>query len=207
MQPASLFQTETAYGDWGLEVGVGNQETLNKLNRVIKFVSESDDKTFKKDFNKYLNFDSTINYLILMQFTLLEDNVAKNMLLATYDGKIWYPSLYDLDTSWGTKYDGSTTVDYTRIDHIFQSKLWTRMIELYPNEIAERYFELRKDLLTKAHIMELFNNFKSLIPNESFEKERNRWENIPGYEYNQIEEFLDTRIPLVDKLMKDFINN
>lgn len=206
-QPASLFKQETTYGDWGLEVGKETQETLDKLNRLIKFVSNSDDKTFKKDFDKYLNFDSTINYLILMEFALLEDNVAKNMLLATYDGKIWYPSLYDLDTSWGTLYDGLTIVDYTRIDNAFQSKLWTRMIEMYPNEISERYFELRKDLLTKAHIMELFNNFKSLIPNETFAKENNRWNNIPGYDYSQIEEFLNTRIPLVDKVMEERRNS
>ena len=67
------------------------------------------------------------------------------MLLATYDGKIWYPSLYDLDTSWGTKYTGLALDDYTKIDNVLRSRLWKRVIELFPNEISDRYFELKKE--------------------------------------------------------------
>ena len=81
------------------------------------------------------------------------------------------------------------------------------MIELYPNEIAERYFELRKNLLTKEHVIDLFNEFKLLIPENTFEKETNRWNNIPGYDYNQIEEFLDVRITIVDKLLEERKNS
>ena len=54
--------------------------------------------------------------------------------------------------------------------------------------------------------MELFNDFKTLIPEESFKKENERWNNIPGYDYTQIEEFLDTRIPIVDKFFEDVKN-
>ena len=142
-----------------------------------------------------------------MEFALLEDNVAKNMLLATYDGKIWYPTLYDLDTSWGTIYDGLQTTDYTLTDNVLRSKLWERVIKNYPIEISERYFELRKDILTKEHVMGLFNNFKSLIPNNTFKKENKRWDNIPGFDYTQIEKFLDERMPIVDKLMEERKNS
>ena len=34
-------------------------------------------------------------------------------------------------------------------------------------------------------------------------KEQEKWTNIPGYDYTQIEEFLDVRIPLVDNIMKE----
>ena len=42
-----------------------------------------------------------------------------------------------------------------------------------------------------------------MIPEESFKKEEARWTLIPGYSYTQIEEFLDTRIPLIDEKMKE----
>jgi len=202
--PTNLFEQSAVYGPWEVEVGRGNQEDLDKLNRLVLFVADSDDKTFVKDFSKYLDLDSTINYLIMLEFAGLIDNLGKNMLLVTYDGEIWSPSLYDLDTSWGTDWTGLNTNDYN-INDVERSKLWKRMIENYPNEIAERYFELRKDILTKENIMKLFNDFKNSIPQETFNKENNRWSNIPGYDLSQIEEFLDVRIPLIDKLMQDRI--
>lgn len=199
----NLFKEEAEYGKWELEVGIENDETLAKLNRLINFVDSSDNETFKSDFDKYLNFDATINYLIMMEFANLNDNVAKNMILVTYDGKIWYPLLYDLDTSWGTKWDGKEILDYNDFTYVTASRLWERVIENYSYEVAERYFELRKDILTKENVMKEFNDFYKSIPEQTWIKENERWENIPGYDYSQIEEFLDIRIPLMDELMKD----
>lgn len=198
----NLFKEEAVYGKWELEVGTENDETLAKLNRLINFVDSSNNETFKKEFNDYLNFDATINYLIMMEFANLNDNVAKNMILVTYDGKIWYPSLYDLDTSWGTKWDGKEILDYNDFTYVTSSRLWKKVLENYSHEVAERYFELRKDILTKENVMQEFNNFYNSIPEETWIKESERWENIPGYDYSQIEEFLDVRIPLMDDLMK-----
>ena len=198
----NLFMEEAEYDKWGLEVGTEDDETLDKLNRLINFVNNSDDETFKKDFEKYLNLDATINYLIMMEFANMDDNYAKNMLLVTYDGKIWYPSLYDLDTTWGTKWDGLEKLDYTDFSYVTRSKLWKRVLEHFSPEVAERYFELRKDILTKESIMKEFNNFYKSIPEDIWKKENERWENIPGYDYSQIEEFLDVRVPLMDEMMK-----
>lgn len=203
----NLFKEEANFDDWDVEVGNKDEKTLEKLNRLINFINNSDNETFKKEFNNYLNFDATINYLIMMEFAALNDNIAKNMLLVTYDGKIWYPSLYDLDTSWGTKWDGSTTTDYKQVSNIMTSRLWKKVIENYSYEIGERYFELRKSILTKENVMKEFNKFYKTIPEDIWLKENERWENIPGYDYKQIEEFLDTRLPIIDELMKKRMGN
>ena len=200
------FKAPATYGPWDTEVGRGDEEDLAKLNRLVNFVNNSSDKTFKETYNQYLNLDSTINYIILMEFANLIDNAGKNMLIATYDGDIWYPTLYDLDTSWGTNYDGLTTIDYALTVFVKSSKLWTRTLDNFSEEIYSRYQELRKDILTKEHIMKLFNDFKTLIPEESLKKENERWNNIPGYDYTQIDEFLDTRIPIVDKFFENVKN-
>lgn len=200
---SNLFKGNANYDDWSIEVGRGDDADIEKLNRLITFVNTSSDKKFKEDFDQYLDLDSTINYFILMQYGQLADNVAKNMLLATYNGKVWYPTLYDLDTSWGTQWNGKELTDYTITDNVYRSKLWSRMIKLYPEEIAKRYDELKIDYLNKESIMKRFNDFKNDIPVTSFAKENNRWTGIPGYEYEQIEEFLDTREPLVDELIND----
>lgn len=202
----NVFKGEASYDTWSIEVGRGDDKDLEKLNKLIDFVNNSSDKEFKQNFEKHLNFDATINYFIMMQFAELWDNVAKNQLLVTYDGKIWYPVLYDLDTSWGTDYNGKDLYDYTALKLPYFNKLYIRVATLFSEEIEERYFELRKDILTKENVMKEFNDFKALIPDSTFELENNRWNvnyTIPGYDYSQIEDFLDTRISIVDKHMKE----
>ena len=174
------------------------------------FMKGKDGKTlensFKEKFDEYLDKDSTINYFIMLEFASLSDNVAKNMLLATYDGKVWYPTLYDLDSSWGTKYDGLSTLNYEDYTGFEYMELWNKLQKNFSKEIAERYFELREDILTKENIMKKFNDFKNSIPQETYKKEQKRWKNIPGYDISQIEEFLEIRIPLIDKIMKERLN-
>ena len=100
---------------WDVEVGPEEQETIDKFNRLINFISNSSDEEFIKDFELYLDKDSCINYLILLYVMNGADNSAKNMMMVTYDGKIWIPSLYDLDTTWGTNYDGKSCRSYEEI--------------------------------------------------------------------------------------------
>jgi hypothetical protein len=96
----------------------------------------------------------------------------------------------------GSLYDYYNSYDY------LASTLWQRVSEVFKGEIANRYFELRKNILTKEHVMNLFYDFENMIPRESFKKEEARWTLIPGYSYTQIEKFLDIRIPLIDNKMK-----
>lgn len=204
---SSLFNAKVNSDAFSIEAGIDNEESFDKLEAFSKFIRKSSNKEFKNNIKKFMDFDAALNYYILVQFAQLNDNVAKNMLLVTYDGKKWYPTLYDLDSSWGTNYDGLSTLNYEDLVVFSDMKLWKRFEQTFSKEIAERYFELRKNILTKEHIMKLFEDFKNDIPNETFEKENQRWENIPGYDYNQIEEFLNIRIPIIDKEMQKLKNS
>ena len=130
------------------------------------------------------------------------------MMLLTYDnGKTWYPCLYDLDSTWGTWTDGTLNESYKilpedEIANHSTNNLFLRMIKTMPDEVSSRWFELRKDIFSKERILKEFNNFKESIPEESFEKERQKWQDIPGYGVEQIEEFVDVRLDYVDGIMK-----
>lgn len=196
---SNLFKEEANWKDWSIEVGEDNDETLDKLNILFDFIINSSDEEFKQNINKYINLDSIINYYIMMNYAQLEDNAAKNMLLSTYDGKLWYMSLYDLDTSWGTTWNGKNLVNYKKNNITADNYIFTRIEKLYPNEIAERYFELRKTILTKENIMNEFATFINSIPKDTYKKEAERWKNIPGYNINQINDFLEVKIPFLDE--------
>ncbi|MBO5852338.1 MAG: CotH kinase family protein [Clostridia bacterium] len=195
----------TDFSGWSVEIGEENDQTLAKIQRLARFIKDSSDAEFKKNFSQYLNLDATLNYYILMRFAYMRDNSAKNMLLATYDGNIWYPSLYDLDTTWGTYWTGKKLDSYkSYLLPAGESLLWKKLENSFAKEIAERYFELRKTVLSKKNILDEFNSFYDSIPDAALAMEKAKWDKpdapIPGYDISQIEDYLDTVIPKFDEL-------
>lgn len=205
-EPSALFWAEPDSKMWSVEVGEEGDATLDKLKKLYHFISDTTTEEFVADFDAHLDLDAALNYYILADFAYLRDNVGKNMLLATYDGEKWYPSLYDLDTSWGTYFTGKKCYDYENEDVIiFINQLFLRLENNFGQQLTDRYFQLRQELLTKEHIMAEFNAFKDLIPEKTFEREQARWgTEIPGYGYDQIESFLDDRIPKLDRKYGDW---
>lgn len=199
--PTNLFQALPDFTAWAIENGTPDEATLQKLNVLFDFVMNSSDEEFRKQFEDHMNLDAALNYYVLSDFAYLRDNRAKNMVLATYDGVKWYPVLYDLDTSWGVRWNGLEVLDYENTPFYMEiCQLWARLRKCFPNELAERYFELRQDILTKESIMRRFEEFRTEVPEELFAKEEERWgEGIPGFGYDQIEEYLDKQIPKLDK--------
>lgn len=207
---SNLKKTLDGFDGTGLEVEVGtaNKETINNFNRLVNFINNSTDEEFVRDFDKYLNRDASLNYLVMLYLVEGIDNTGKNMMLLTYDnGKTWYPCLYDLDSTWGTWTDGTLNKSYKILpeddiaDHS-TNNLFLRMIKCMPNEISGRWFALRQNIFNKDNILKEFNNFLAEIPEESLEKEKLRWKEIPGFGLEQIEEFLNVRLEYIDSIMK-----
>lgn len=200
--PAALFYDLPNMEAWSVEAGPETDETMAKFARLSDFIMNSSDEDFRNNLGQYLNLDSLLNYYVVADFAYLPDNHGKNMLIVTYDGEVWYPSLYDLDTSWGTSWDGLEIYDYENepVEFGKRNNLARRLEELFPQEIHDRYFELREDILTKEHVMELFYGFDAQIPAEWKEKEVAEWgKSIPGAGFEQIEEYLDFAIPMLDQ--------
>lgn len=206
-EPMNLFYGEPSFDYWSVEVGEENEQNLEKVKDLFNFVINSTDEEFRADFEDHMDMDAALNYYVLADVAYLEDNLGKNMLLVTYDGKVWYLSLYDLDTSWGTNYNGYELLEYvTQLLDFSKSNLFVRMENCFGDELAQRYFELRQDILTKEHIMGEFEDFRDQIPAWTFWKEANRWgtgirkttEDLPGYDYGQIESYLDAVLERLD---------
>ena len=196
----ALFKAMPDFENWSVEVGEESDYTMERLNRLFDFVINSSDAEFKARFEEYLNLDSALNYYIMSDFAYLEDNRAKNMLLATYDGMEWYLSLYDLDTSWGTTFDGQDIAAYSDLlVDMDRSKLFKRMEDVFSYELAQRYFELREDVLSVDNVKAEFEAFREEVPALTFIKEARNWGNgkvgaesvLPGRDYDQIWEYLE----------------
>ena len=182
-----------------MEVGEESEETLAKLERLNSFVKDSSDEDFREHFGEYLNLDAALNYYVFTELAYLRDNLDKNMLIATYDGNIWYLSLYDLDSSWGTNVDGLSLMNYEIKEMtLSENNLFARMEKNFSREIAQRYVELRRGILSDESILSEFYDFEDRIPDLTYLKDTIRWgtgairrrEELPGFEIEQIEQFL-----------------
>lgn len=200
-QEANLFRAMPTFGTWAVEVGEESDGTMAAMERLFDFVMNSSDEEFRANFSQYLNLDSALNYYVFADLAWLYDNTGKNMLIATYDGMEWYLSLYDLDTSWGTTYNGYGLTEYeTSLLDLTTNNLFARMEKVFPQELAQRYFELRAGVLSNEHILAEFYAFRDQIPAMTFLKEAIRWgngtirrtEDLPGSDYDQIEQYLSS---------------
>ena len=207
--PETLFKAMPNFKMWEVEVGEDNEYTLDKLNRLFNFVMNTSDEEFKAHINEYLSLDACLNYYIMTDMAYLLDNLGKNMLLATYDGNVWYPCLYDLDTAWGTNEKGDGLLKYEQYLVGFDyTRLFERIEQCFPDKLSQRYFDLRQDVLTRNNILFKFNGFKNLIPETAFARELLKWGPVlPGYGTSQIETFLNNMIPRLDNKYNNMRKN
>ncbi len=68
---------------------------------------------FLNEYAEYFGNDSPFAWYLITDYFMAMDNRAKNMMLVTWDGKIWYFIPYDMDTVFGERNDSVLKYDYT----------------------------------------------------------------------------------------------
>ena len=196
---------EDAAGDlitdgWELKY-CGSDDTkwvTDSFNALIKFCWNNEGEAFKAGISQHLDVDAAIDYLIYMYVNYMRDNTSKNMIWATYDGKVWIPSVYDQDGVFGQVWDGKryapasdalpTVKSNGHIevghnlgpdnDHLYNGVrfiLWDRIWNAYTEEILIRYKQLRETILTEQNIIAEFEAFRACIPESVYQAEIDRW--------------------------------
>lgn len=155
----------------GLDGEATDEKIENKdhkeLSRLIKWVAETNDKTkWKSEISNYLNVPYTIDYLLCALVLGMVDSLGKNMRLITYDGLIWHPTFYDMDTILGVDNSGALKfnpdVEFAEYN-TSSSALWTKMLKFMNAEIKERYMNLR--INNKFSVDSIMNVFGGKIIN------------------------------------------
>jgi len=68
---------------------------------------------FKSEVSRYFNVEHLLTYYIHTDYFASVDQRAKNILLRTWDGLVWYTTYYDGDTQLGKRNDCFLAYDYT----------------------------------------------------------------------------------------------
>ena len=188
---------------------------VTRWNAVISFVRTSTDTEFVEGIDSYINLDSLIDYYIFAYVDCGLDALGKNQIYLTYDGQLWYASMYDMDSTWGLYWNGSKFVsaeyrmqeDYEVGVHNTSNLLFDRLESLFASEIKARYAELRAGVLSASYIKEKFKEWCDVSPAElvaldyAQETGGGAFVNIPQKttnNYTQISSFVDARLTYVD---------
>lgn len=180
----SCFKSQTKKGGaWEVKYNYTDDDTwvYDSLNELIKFVSEKEGKEFKKGISQYLDVDGMIDYMLTVYLTGAADNVSRALTLATYDGKVWTPSVYDINLSLGMNNRGEITNLETilspsksseGIESDTNSVLWQKMLENFYGKFKKRYKTLIKKVFTADNIYKKFEKHFNEIPKIALEKEK-----------------------------------
>lgn len=181
--------------DWSVEVGTNSTSVKNSLNALIACIKDMDDETFKSTIENYLDIQSAIDYYIHQYIICGLDGLAKNMLLGSYDLVKWYCGAYDMDSTFGLWWDGSSFVStsYACPEEYQEqfSLLWERIEKVFVNELKERYSELRQSVYSISNMFTHFERFMDVIGSDLYEEDLNIYTGIPSGSTNNIKQIRD----------------
>lgn len=175
-------------------------EIKQATNDLITFVSTSSDDDFKAQLSQHIDIESLIDYFIFLNVIENGDAAGKNQTLITWDLKKWYFHPYDLDTTYGVDSSGKISEPVTGLLGL-NSHLFTRLNELFIDQIKTRYKELRT-WLTPVYVLKMYRDHINLIGEANYEDEFKLWDN-PNHDkntYNFLKAHIYKRFKLLDSL-------
>ena len=198
---------------WELEFASNEESTVdnstdwvaNSLNNLINFVINNDGQAFIDGISQYADVDKCIDSMIYTFFICADDNVSKNILWVTYDGTHWFSSMYDMDGTWGLKWNGQIAFNenHLLINNLNISNynlMWQKLYKNFYTRIVERYLEMRQGPLSYENIEKRFTEFFDKIPDMVYTAEKERWPSVPSHDSNTKEQILDFARKRIEKM-------
>lgn len=196
--------------DWSVEVGTYSQNMVDSFNRCINFVMTATDQEFHDNIGEYFDLYSLLDYYCFSYFCCHLDGLAKNILMATYDGVVWGACLYDMDSIYGVNFNGKNYVatDFQCPEQYQEqfSLLWQRIEACFGAELYARYLELRQGALSLSNIVKHVEEIYDVIPDRVFKDEVEKWPSLPNVSTNTMTRFrnyMRDRAVYVDAQMEE----
>ena len=195
------------------------QWAYDSMLDLIEFVYYNDGEDFKNGIHQYADVDKCIDSMLYTFFICADDNTSKNILWVTLDGKVWFSSMYDMDGTWGMRWNGNIEFDENthpisalvdgkglapERNHSNLNLLWERIYVNYYDRVCQRYLELRRGILTAENITYHFESFFDQIPDEIREAEKKKWTGVPSQNVDHLEQILTfarKRLEVMDQIL------
>ena len=174
------------------------------LYSFTNFVMNASDNVFYAQFVNQFDKANAIDYYLFINAVMGMDNMGRNLFVARYKKTSSYIYLpWDLDAIWGLDTDGNPTYNTAGLQG---NGLYDRLTQDCSDNgfvaaAKVRYDSLRRDILTKEHIMELVQNqYDELVESGAYERENEAWPEftVDESQLTYMSNWLDDRFAYLD---------
>ena len=174
------------------------------LYSFTNFVMNASDNVFYAQFANQFDKANAIDYYLFINAVMGMDNMGRNLFVARYKKTSSYIYLpWDLDAIWGLDTDGNPTYNTAGL---LGNGLYDRLTQDCSDNgfvaaAKVRYDSLRRDILTKEHIMELVQNqYDELVESGAYEREHEAWPEftVDESQLTYMSNWLDDRFAYLD---------
>ncbi|HEE1740364.1 TPA: CotH kinase family protein, partial [Klebsiella pneumoniae] len=153
---------------------------------------------FTANITTKLDKNNAIDFYLLMAVIgatdLWLDDATKNVQFITWDGVKWFFMPYDLDTTYGLKFDG-TTISYLpdtvpgtdRSANLF----WRKVRTAYGDDVNQRYGDLRNQgIFSPDNLYFLLKQFQSKYSPDLVKADIEKWPTQPSLNVTSVDQIL-----------------
>ena len=165
-----------------------SKKVKDAIVRLSNLTSDLALSNTQETFKKYLITDAFIDYILISDVLYNLDGYAKNWIWCTWDGLLWCPTLYDVDSIFGSHWNGThimvNTDKYTPND---EKTFGFRA--LFADEIKQRYTELRnKKVFDVDNIVSLLSKWLNMVGYDNLKKDLTKYNETPSYRDSKLNE-------------------
>lgn len=154
------------------------KEYITNLSGLINALEKANNKS---TFEKYLNVNMFIDYILCSNIIYHLDGFSKNWIWVTYDGTHWCPTLYDADSILGSYWSG-TFVVYGSDKFNPEDKYTFGFQTVFAEELKSRYKELRdKGIFDVDNIVNLLQTWLEKVGYDNIKKDLELYNETPSY--------------------------
>ncbi|MBQ2122706.1 MAG: CotH kinase family protein [Bacteroidaceae bacterium] len=192
------------------------------LWNAIDVVASYEDSQFSGYVTEFFDMKNVVDYYLFIELMLATDNHGKNMFFYNYDQQATTSrrkiglAPWDLDGTWGRRWDGSSSI--CRPNQDFTTFLWAyehgtltlfhRLQEIeymnWEEQLAKRYAELRETYFTEESLHNRFETYATLFEASGADaREAECWDklnhsNIRG-DVDYIKNWITARLAFLDE--------
>ena len=218
---AGITELEYYKRDFNLIYGnrTADSDTYSEIKTLVEWVSVAEQDLFRETISEHFNTEYLFRYFLMVLLIGAVDSLGKNLKMMTIDGKVWYPTFYDMDTVLGIDNTGYLTIPPdVEIEsgsyNTSNSNLWNKVWNFFRQELKAEWAAMRQGKFTLDNLMDyIYNQQISVIPaknyNDDAEVKYLQFGSLYTYcchgnKEHQIRRWLRERIAYVDSMLGYF---
>lgn len=159
-----------------------SKKVKNYILRLSGVKNALEESETKETFEKFFIVDAFIDFYLTSQILYNLDGFLKNWIWCTWDGKHWTPTMYDLDSIFGTFWNGTYVIGDSDNNTILGENEVLGLNNLYSTEIEVRYKQLRDSgVFSVDGIMRLLTTWIEKVGYDNISKEISLYPETPSY--------------------------